>query len=85
MEFGEPSMKDAPHGNKPPVTLDQAPSDFVSRVGQALRLIVHIPDYDTYVRQLKATQPDKPVPTYEEFIDLCQKRRFASGYLIGKC
>lgn len=85
MEFEDPSMKDAPHGKKPMVGVDEAPSDFASRVRQAFRLIVHIPDYDTYVRHLRGTQPGKPVPTYEEFIDMCQKRRFAPDYLIGKC
>lgn len=65
--------------------LDQAAPDFWSRVRQTFRLIVHIPDYDTYVRHLQKTQPGKSVPTYEEFIDICQKRRFSNGYLIGKC
>jgi uncharacterized short protein YbdD (DUF466 family) len=88
LDFGarsqrRPRMKNPAHGKKP--ELDTAPSDFASRVRQAFRLIVHIPDYDTYVRHLKETQPGKPVPSYEEFIDMCQKRRFAPDYLIGKC
>lgn len=65
--------------------LDAAPSDFLSRLRQAMRLIVHIPDYDTYVRHLRETQPGKPVPSYEEFVAMCQERRFRSDYLIGKC
>lgn len=77
-------MDDAPHNGPKPGT-DQAAPDFWSRLRQMGRLIVHIPDYDTYIKHLQATQPGAPLPTYEEFIDLCQKRRFSSGYLIGKC
>jgi uncharacterized short protein YbdD (DUF466 family) len=57
----------------------------MSRLRQAFRLIVHIPDYDTYVRHLQANRPQDPVPTYEEFIAMCQKRRFRKDFLIGKC
>ncbi|MCC6912849.1 MAG: YbdD/YjiX family protein [Rhodospirillaceae bacterium] len=75
-------MKDDPYAS--PRT-DQAAPDFWSRVRQTFRLVVHIPDYDTYVRHLQANEPGKPVPTYEEFITICQERRFSNGYLIGKC
>lgn len=78
-------MEDPHRGNKTQVELDTAPPDFASRLRQAFRLVVHIPDYDTYIRHLQATQPNKPLPTYAEFIDMCQKRRFAPDYLIGKC
>ncbi|MGE0284068.1 MAG: YbdD/YjiX family protein [Rhodospirillaceae bacterium] len=64
---------------------DTAPSDFMSRLRQTLHLIVHIPDYETYVRHLKETHPGKPVPTQEQFISMCQERRFRQDYLIGKC
>lgn len=78
-------MNDTPHSGHSDNGLDQAAPDVWSRVRQMFRLIVHIPDYDTYVRRLQETQPGAPVPTYEEFVDLCQKRRFSNGYLIGKC
>ncbi len=78
-------MDDASDIKSPPVSHDTAPSDFLSRVRQTFRLIMHIPDYDTYIRHLKATQPETPAPTYEEFIAMCQERRFKSGYLIPKC
>ena len=78
-------MKDHLRGHANHAGLDSAPSDFLSRFRQTLRLMVHIPDYDTYVRHLEATEPGKPVPTYEQFIAMCQERRFRNGYLIGKC
>lgn len=78
-------MQDAPRDPTPEAGLDAAPSDLASRIRQTFRLIMHIPDYDTYIRHLKATQPGKPLPSYEEFIAMCQERRFGSGYLLPKC
>ena len=34
-------------------------------VGQAMRLMVGLPDYDNYVSHMQATHPDRPVMTYE--------------------
>lgn len=78
-------MEDTPRRKKRGPETDTAPSDFASRIRQAFRLLVHIPDYDTYVRHLKATDPNGPVPTYAQFIEMCQERRFRADYLIGKC
>lgn len=78
-------MDDTPHRTLPKAGTDTAPSDLMSRLRQAFRLIVHIPDYDTYVRHLRANRPHDPVPTYEEFVAMCQERRFRADYLIGKC
>lgn len=36
-------------------------------LGQAARMLVGIPDYDTYVQHMKDNHPDKPVMTYKEF------------------
>ena len=78
-------MTNRPSPGPNDVTGDTAPSDLMSRLRQAFRLIVHIPDYDTYVRHLRANRPHDPVPTYEEFVGMCQERRFRADYLIGKC
>jgi uncharacterized short protein YbdD (DUF466 family) len=85
MDSQDPAMNDTPHRTQPAPGTDTAPSDLMSRLRQAFRLIVHIPDYDTYVRHLQANRPQDPVPTYEEFIAMCQKRRFRKDFLIGKC
>lgn len=78
-------MKNSSQDGACAAALDAAPSDFLSRLRQTLRLMVHIPDYDMYVRRLREVEPNKPVPTYEQFIEMCQERRFKNGYLIGKC
>jgi len=52
-------------------------------LGQAARLMVGQPDYDTYVQHLRTTHPDKPVMTYEEFFRERQEARF--GGATGKC
>lgn len=36
-------------------------------LGQAARLMVGIPDYDTYVQHMRLNHPDQSVMTYEEF------------------
>lgn len=36
-------------------------------LGQAARMLVGMPDYDTYVEHMRNKHPDKPVMTYEEF------------------
>ena len=40
----------------------------VKYLGQAAaRMLVGVPDYDTYVQHMKDNHPDKPVMTYKEF------------------
>ncbi len=52
-------------------------------LGQALRLMVGLPDYDTYVAHIRATHPERAVMTYEEFFRERQNARYGSG--AGKC
>jgi uncharacterized short protein YbdD (DUF466 family) len=52
-------------------------------LGQALRLMVGVPDYETYVAHMRATHPDRPVMTYEAFFRERQDARYGSG--AGKC
>lgn len=53
-------------------------------LGQTARLMVGVPDYDTYVQHRKLKHPDKPVMTYEEFFRERQEASYggASG---GRC
>jgi uncharacterized short protein YbdD (DUF466 family) len=37
-------------------------------VTQTARLMVGVPDYQTYVTHTRTTHPDKPVMKYEEFV-----------------
>ncbi|RQH03918.1 MULTISPECIES: YbdD/YjiX family protein [Paraburkholderia] len=52
-------------------------------LGQAMRLMVGLPDYDGYVAHMRATHPDRPVMTYEEFFRERQDARYRSR--TGKC
>lgn len=52
-------------------------------LGQAARLMVGVPDYETYVAHMKQTHPDLPAMTYEEFFRNRQEARYAGG--VGKC
>ncbi len=43
------------------------------------RLMVGIPDYDTYVRHRQTNHPGLPIMTYEEFFVERQEARYAVG------
>ena len=51
------------------------------------RLMVGIPDYETYVRHRRTNHPGEPVMTYEEFFIERQTARYAveKGRLRGCC
>lgn len=59
----------------------------VDRATQTARLMIGIPDYQTYVRHQQRLHPDKPVMTYEEFFRERQQARYAvgKGRLRGCC
>jgi uncharacterized short protein YbdD (DUF466 family) len=41
--------------------------------------MVGVPDYQSYVAHTRATHPDKPVMSYEEFFRERQTARYAIG------
>ena len=43
------------------------------------RLMIGIPDYETYVQHARLTHPDRPVMTYEEFFIERQNARYGVG------
>ena len=49
------------------------------------RLMVGIPDYQTYVEHRRRTHPDEPVMTYEEFFVERQNARYAFGNRRFRC
>ncbi|MBK5914918.1 YbdD/YjiX family protein [Rhodocyclus purpureus] len=53
-------------------------------LGQAARLMVGVPDYDTYVQHMRLTHPELPVMTYEEFFRERQEARYGSAR-AGRC
>lgn len=51
-----------------------------TRLGvQAARLMVGVPDYQTYVEHRRTQHPGLPVMTYEEFFRERQSARYAIG------
>ena len=46
---------------------------------RAARLMVGIPDYDTYVAHRQRLHPEEPIMSYEEFFRERQAARFAVG------
>lgn len=52
-------------------------------LGQSLRLMVGLPDYQSYLDHMENTHPDRPPMTYEEFFRERQEARYGGGQ--GKC
>jgi uncharacterized short protein YbdD (DUF466 family) len=46
---------------------------------RAARLMIGVPDYETYVAHRRANHPDKPIMTYVEFFRERQQARYAVG------
>jgi uncharacterized short protein YbdD (DUF466 family) len=49
------------------------------RVAQTARLMVGVPDYQTYVTHRQTQHPDQPFMTYQEFFRERQDARYAIG------
>ncbi|CAG9182368.1 YbdD/YjiX family protein [Cupriavidus respiraculi] len=52
-------------------------------LGQSLRLMVGLPDYQTYVAHMESTHPDREPMSYEAFFRERQEARYGGGQ--GKC
>jgi uncharacterized short protein YbdD (DUF466 family) len=52
-------------------------------VGQCTRLMVGIPDYDTYVAHITGTHPERVPMTYEEFFRERQAARYGDSGTRG--
>ncbi len=49
------------------------------RVAETARLMVGVPDYETYVAHRRMNHPGMPVMSYEEFFRERQEARYAVG------
>lgn len=49
------------------------------------RLMVGVPDYETYVRHRQTCHPDEPVMTYEEFYRNRVQARYGAGKIQRCC
>jgi len=57
---------------------------FGRYLGQSLRLMVGLPDYETYVAHMRNTHPDREPMSYEEFFRERQQARYGGGQ-GGRC
>ena len=54
-------------------------------LGQSMRLMVGLPEYDTYLAHMEREHPDLTAMTYEEFFRERQEARYGSGRSGGCC
>ncbi|MEF7617193.1 YbdD/YjiX family protein [Aquincola sp. MAHUQ-54] len=54
-------------------------------LGQTMRLMVGVPDYEAYVAHARAAHPDQPVMSYEAFFADRQAARYGGKGRIGCC
>lgn len=48
-------------------------------LGQAARMLVGMPDYDTYVQHMQTQHPDQSLMSYEAFFRERQEARYGGG------
>jgi uncharacterized short protein YbdD (DUF466 family) len=56
---------------------------FAKCVCQGARLMVGVPDYETYVEHMQCMHPGKPIMTYPEFFRERQDARYGAGARNG--
>jgi uncharacterized short protein YbdD (DUF466 family) len=54
-------------------------------LGQSMRLMVGLPEYDTYVAHMEKTHPGEQMMSYEAFFRERQEARYGSGRSGGCC
>lgn len=54
-----------------------------SYLGQSMRLMIGVPEYDVYVAHMKEAHPDKAIMSYETFFRERQEARY--GGKISRC
>ncbi|WP_042443531.1 YbdD/YjiX family protein [Azospirillum sp. B510] len=54
-------------------------SRFRGYFEQTAKLMIGVPDYDRYVAHMGERHPDKPVMTYQEFLDNRLEARYGAG------
>lgn len=60
-------------------------AEVVRYLGQTIRLMVGVPDYEAYVGHMKNTHPDSPIMSYEEFFRERQEARYGSSGKVTRC
>lgn len=72
---------------KEKVVLDRSGlSRLAANVAKTARLMIGVPDYDTYVAHRREMHPGEPVMSYEAFFRERQASRYgANGGKISRC
>ena len=85
---GAPSSKETPFV----AFADAAGADMLGELaqagrylGQSMRLMVGLPEYDTYVAHMEQTHPGEPMMSYEEFFRERQEARYGGAGKRGGC
>jgi len=54
-------------------------------LGQTMRLMVGVPEYETYVAHMRDTHPNQPVMSYQEFFRERQEARYGGNGKVTRC
>ena len=54
-------------------------------LGQSMRLMVGLPEYDTYLAHMEKTHPEQSPMSYEEFFKERQEARYGGAGKRGGC
>lgn len=54
-------------------------------LGQTMRLMVGIPEYNTYVTHMENNHPGEPIMSYDAFFRERQEARYGGNGRIGRC
>jgi uncharacterized short protein YbdD (DUF466 family) len=54
-------------------------------LGQSMRLMVGVPEYETYVAHMRDTHPNQPVMSYQEFFRERQEARYGGNGKVTRC
>ena len=62
-----------------------AMTQAIQRISQSMRLMVGVPDYDTYVEHMRVVHPDRSIMSYEEFFRERQEARYGGKGRMNRC
>jgi uncharacterized short protein YbdD (DUF466 family) len=54
-------------------------------LGQSMRLMVGVPEYEAYVSHMRDTHPNQPVMSYKEFFRERQEARYGGNGKVTRC
>ena len=67
------------------MNLTDALASCSKRLREGARLMIGVPDYDTYVAHRREAHPGEPVMSYAEFFRDRQDARYGGKGRIGRC